>query len=254
MEACCYDRIQDNAPFESSACKRNEVILFCHCVIRTGGIVKDHGRECISVTDVFVFRTVGILIVDYNAGAAVIVFFVAGNVRLVFRAGLGLALSSFAQSSCSVNVRELALALLAVGAVTMVGVIRTLEDMTAIALLTLGAIAESSERTANGSRRGDVDVGIAACSVRAVAAKKVRAGRDAMVRRLVRHIAIVAGLAPTIAQPFFADGDFRGIVGELAARTERAGTCNIISLERVDLPACFKRQGSRRTAAVAGPG
>lgn len=182
MEACCYDQTQDNATFESSACKRNEVILFCHCVIRTGGIVKDHGRKCISVTDVFVFWTVGFLIVDHNARAAVIVFVVAGNVRLVFGAGLRLALSSFAQSSCAVNVRELALALLAVGAVTMVGVIRTLEDMTAIALLTLGAIAESSERTANGSRRGDVDVGIAACSVRAVAAKKVRAGRYAVVR------------------------------------------------------------------------
>ena len=72
----------------------------------------------------------------------------------------------------------------------MVGIVRALDDMAVFALRALSAVAECSERTTNVGSRGDVDMGIAACIVRAVAAKEMCAGWSVRVSGCVAEVAV----------------------------------------------------------------
>lgn len=138
-----------------------------------------------------------------------------------------MALSCFAQVAGAIDVRKRAYAFLALCASTMVGIVRALENMAFVTISTLRAEAEGSERTANRSSRGDIDMGIAACTVRAVAAKEMGASWHAVVAGLVGEVAVASSLAGAGVQEVLADGDFRGIVGESAVRAKRASACNI---------------------------
>ena len=74
----------------------------------------------------------------------------------------------------------------------MIGIVRALENMTIVTVWTFGAKTESGESTANTSSGGNVNMGVAACTVGAVAAEKVRAGWHAMVGQFMRHIACLS--------------------------------------------------------------
>ena len=115
----------------------------------------------------------------------VLVIVAARDVGFILRAGLGLAFSSFAQSAGAIDMGKTANVLFKIRAATMVGIVRALEDMTFLTTIALGAVAKGSEGTANGSSRGNIDMGISACSVGAVAAKEMCASRHTVIGRLV---------------------------------------------------------------------
>ena len=96
--------------------------------------------------------------------------------------------------------------------------------MAFVTLLSLGAVAERGERTADGGSRGNVDVGVAACTVCAVAAQEVGAGRHAVVIKLVGHVAAFTTGAGSGVEEFLADSNFLVIVREFAGGAEFTGT------------------------------
>ena len=81
--------------------------------------------------------------------------------------------------------RQTASILLTICAMTMVGIVRALEDMTFVTISSLGAEPKGSEGPADRSSRGNIDMGIAACTVGAVAAKEMGASRHTVVGRIV---------------------------------------------------------------------
>lgn len=150
--------------------------------------------------------------------------FVAGYVGFIFRAVLGLLPGGLAQRAGTVDVLECAGSLFVVCTMASAGVIRTLKDMTIVTIRSLGAIAKSGEGTANTCGGRDVNMGIAACIVGAVATLKVRARGHAVIGQFVGHVACLTSFARARAHELFADGNFFGIVGEFARGAENAGT------------------------------
>ena len=61
---------------------------------------------------------------------------------------------------------------------------------------------------------------IAACTVRAVAANEMRTCRNSVVGELVRHVTKFTSCTCAGMQVVLADGDFVWIVGEFAIRAE----------------------------------
>ncbi|KAI7506973.1 hypothetical protein KC347_g7238 [Hortaea werneckii] len=96
---------------------------------------------------------------------------VAGDVREILRRlNLGLAFSSFTQDRRAIRMREMTQPVVTVSAGAMVGVVRALDHMTFVTVGSLSTKTKGGEGTANRSCRGDVNVRVAACTVRAVAA------------------------------------------------------------------------------------
>ena len=68
-----------------------------------------------------------------------------------------------------------------------------------------------------------MNVGIAACIVRAVAAQKVGACWQSRIGNSVTEVAVGIGGAGARTKKAFADGDFVRVVGKFARRAARAG-------------------------------
>lgn len=105
-----------------------------------------------------------------------------------------------------------------------VSIVRTLEYVTIAALLAFAAIAESGEWTTHESGSRNIDVGIAACTFRAVAAEEMDACRHPVVAWLVRQIAASASLTKTGRKKLLADGDSVWIMASIASGSEGTGT------------------------------
>ena len=97
--------------------------------------------------------------------------------------------------------------------------------MALVTVRALGAEAEGGKDTTNGSGRRDMNMGITACNVRAVAAEEVRARRHAVVCHVVRHVTVVSIRAGAASKEVLADGDSAWIVAEPAAGAERTRSC-----------------------------
>ena len=146
----------------------------------------------------------------------------AGEVRLDLRAELRLTMRPFTEHISVVNVRQRTLGL---GAVALVSVVRTFNNMALPARFTQGTIAQGGERPADWGRRRNVDVRIAAYTfVDAVAALEVRARRDAVIGEFVREVATIAGVAGSFLQVCFANGDLGRVVSKQASGSIRTST------------------------------
>ncbi|RMY38205.1 hypothetical protein D0866_02759 [Hortaea werneckii] len=112
---------------------------------------------------------------DLNIGIDIFTFIrlalvVAGEVREILRRlNLGLAFSSFTQDRRAIRMREITQPIVTVSAEAMVGIIRTFDNVTFVTVWALSTETKGGEGTANRSCRGDVNVRVAACTVRAVA-------------------------------------------------------------------------------------
>jgi hypothetical protein len=84
--------------------------------------------------------------------------------------------------------------------------------MSLVTVSPLGTIAKSGERMANETRSRNIDVSVAACILRAVAAKEISAGRYPMVCWVVREVAILASRAGSLRKEVFANGDAGWVV------------------------------------------
>lgn len=111
-------------------------------------------------------------------------------------------------------------ALLTIIATAMVGIVWALEDMTVVTVRTLGTKPKSRKGATNTGSREGIDMGIAACTVRAVAAKEMGACGHAVVSQIVRKIAIATGCARAVAKEVFANRNLGRIVGESASRSK----------------------------------
>ena len=125
------------------------------------------------------------LLRDVGVNIHVILTLVTRHVGHSARGQLSLALCDLAHDACTIRVGQQALAILTVSAEAMVGVVWAFGDMTLVTTRALGAEAEGSKRTTNGSGRGHVNMRITACTVRAVAAKKIRASWHAVIAHIV---------------------------------------------------------------------
>lgn len=166
-------------------------------------------------------------------------FLVAGHIRLVCSTCLRLLFGGLAQSAGVINVRKRASVLLMIHTVTSVSIVRTFKHMTMAAVCSFGAVAQGSEGTADMSRRRHIDVGITACSLRAVAAKEMSTGWHPMISRLMRQVAIVARGARVVVEEIAADGDLTRIMLVLARRPVRADTCDICQYAKGVLTSIF---------------
>ena len=119
--------------------------------------------------------------------------------------------SSFAEYVSTHGMWERALV---VRAFALIGKIRTLEHMTLVTVV-VRAIAETCKRSTDRGRGGDVDMGITACIIGAVAAQEVNARRHAVDRHDVAEVTIFASGALALEE-CGTDGDFRRVVGEAA--------------------------------------
>lgn len=70
-------------------------------------------------------------------------------------------------------------------------------------------------------------MGVAACTVGAVATKEMCASWCTVVGRIVRHVAIAAGFARAFVEEVLANSDFVRVVGEAAGWAISASTCDI---------------------------
>ena len=191
--------------------KRLQVLVKCNKVVLLRQLVATViGHDKIDVT---------IRISLSRCGTVLSVFLIARNITVV---GVDLSQSrgGIAQDMSVIDVRKLASL---VSAVATAGILRALEDMTVLTLR-IGTIAVARERRTDGSGRGYFDVRIAACIIRAVAAKEMKARGHALVGDGVTEVAEVTGRT-LVLEEGLADGDLFWIVGEVARLTVRAFTC-----------------------------
>jgi hypothetical protein len=106
------------------------------------------------------------------------------------------------------------------GTISGIGVLRAFEDVALVTALIV-AIANTRESSTNRSSRRDMNMRIAACIIRAVAAKEMSARWSVGIRGCVAEVAVISSRARGFEE-FRADADFVGIVGETTHRA--AGT------------------------------
>jgi hypothetical protein len=172
----------------------------------------------ITHNDVFRFIRVDVL----ETGLNLLVFNLAGYVGLVFGADLSLLGSSLAQYVSTSRMWKLT-----VGISTPIRgrIVRTFEDMALVTILVCTITETRKCTTDRGGRRG-VDVRIAACIIRAVAAKEMKACRNTLDGDVVTEITVVASVA-LVLEEGRTDGNFFGIVCEVTVLAEWTVTYRI---------------------------
>lgn len=167
------------------------------------GIVRINVRHIMVIDMIFILIFAGLFFL-------LIVVVIINNI-------LSVAISSLAQRSSTINMRQSTLPALAVRTEARVRIVGTFHDVPLRTLWPIGAEAEGGERFTHGGGGGDVDVRVAAIVAGgAVAAQEVRAGWDAVVAGLVGEVTILAGRALACAQEGFADCHLGRVVGESA--------------------------------------
>jgi len=124
-------------------------------------------------------------------------------------------------------VRQRATSVFKIGAEAVVSVIRAFNNVAPVTICALNTVAQSSERTANRGGGRNLNMGVATCSVGAVAAQEINAGRHAVVRHLVREVAVGTTTTLALLGKVLADGNLGWIMVEVATGTIGAGTCHV---------------------------
>lgn len=107
------------------------------------------------------------------------------QIRVIIRVRIASPLSSFAQRAGAIDVRQRTKTFLSGFTAPMISIVRTLKHVPLAAIDSFAAIAKSSKGAAHEGRSRNGDVGIAACTVRAVAAEEICACWHPMIYGLV---------------------------------------------------------------------